>query len=88
MFTHRAVLEKAPKASGVYSIFNAKRWVYAGESDDIQRSLFNRLNRLLSPQRHAREKIIRHSHAGHDLDIDEALVNQQLTDGVIIFRPM
>jgi hypothetical protein len=45
MFTHRAVLEKAPKASGVYSIFTAKRWVYAGESDDIQRSLFNRLNR-------------------------------------------
>ena len=25
MFTHRAVLEKAPKASGVYSIFTAKR---------------------------------------------------------------
>jgi hypothetical protein len=45
MFTHRAVLEKAPKASGVYSIFTAKRWVYAGENDDIQRSLFNRLNR-------------------------------------------
>ena len=44
MFTHRAVLEKAPKASGVYSIFTAKRWVYVGESDDIQRSLFNRLN--------------------------------------------
>ena len=39
------VLEKAPKASGVYSIFTAKRWVYVGESDDIQRSLFNRLNR-------------------------------------------
>jgi hypothetical protein len=45
MFTHRAVLEKAPKASGVYSIFTAKRWVYVGESDDIQRSLFNRLNK-------------------------------------------
>ena len=40
MFTHRAVLEKAPKASGVYSIFTAKRWVYVGDSDDIQRSLF------------------------------------------------
>jgi hypothetical protein len=45
MFTHRAVLEKAPKESGVYSIFTAKRWVYAGKSDDIQRSLFKRLNK-------------------------------------------
>jgi hypothetical protein len=28
----------------VYSIFTSKRWVYIGESDDIQQSLFNHLN--------------------------------------------
>ena len=44
VFSHRAVLENAPKASGVYSIFNSKRWVHVGESDDIQQSLFNLLN--------------------------------------------
>ena len=44
VFSHRAVLEKAPKASGVYSIFNSKRWVHVGESDDIQQSLFRLLN--------------------------------------------
>lgn len=44
VFTHRAVLERAPKASGVYSIFNSKRWVHVGESDDIQQSLFRLLN--------------------------------------------
>ena len=44
VFTHRAVLERAPKASGVYSIFNSKRWVHVGESDDIQQSLFSLLN--------------------------------------------
>ena len=44
MFTHRAVLEKAPKASGVYSIFTARRWVYVGETADLQQSLFRHLN--------------------------------------------
>ena len=43
-FTHRAVIDKAPKASGVYCIFTSKRWVYVGESDDIQQSLFSHLN--------------------------------------------
>jgi hypothetical protein len=43
-FTHRAVIEEAPKASGVYSIFTSKQWVYIGESDDIQRNLFTHLN--------------------------------------------
>ena len=44
VFTHRAVMEKAPQTSGVYSIFNSKRWVQVGESDDIQQSLFDLLN--------------------------------------------
>ena len=44
VFTHRAVMETAPKASGVYSIFNSKRWVHVGGSDDIQQSLFSLLN--------------------------------------------
>lgn len=44
VFTPRAVFDKAPKASGVYTIFTSRRWVYVGESDDIQRSLFNHLN--------------------------------------------
>ena len=44
VFTHRAVLEKAPKVSGVYSIFNSKRWVHVGDSNDIQQSLFRLLN--------------------------------------------
>ena len=43
-FTHRAVIEKAPKASGVYCIFTSKRWVHVGESDDIQQNLFAHLN--------------------------------------------
>ena len=44
VFTHRAVLDKAPKASGVYSIFTPRQWVYVGESDDLQQSLFKHLN--------------------------------------------
>ncbi|MQA30810.1 MAG: hypothetical protein GEU82_13425 [Luteitalea sp.] len=44
VFTHRAVLDKAPKASGVYSIFNPRQWVHVGASDDIRQSLFDLLN--------------------------------------------
>src|SRR2546430_11423370 len=47
---------------------------------------FDSVNRLLCPQREAGEEIVRHGHAGHDVYINEALVNQQLTDGVVIIR--
>jgi hypothetical protein len=43
-FTHRAVIERAPRASGVYCIFTSKRWVHVGETDDIQQNLFTHLN--------------------------------------------
>ena len=43
-FTFEAVREKAPNASGVYSLCTPQRWVYIGESDDIQMSLFRHLN--------------------------------------------
>jgi len=44
MFTFEAVREKAPNASGVYSIYTPERWVYVGESDDVKQSLFRLLN--------------------------------------------
>src|SRR5712691_2581146 len=44
--------------------------------------------RLLCPQSKAGEKIVRHGHARDHVYINEALVNQQLTDGVVIIRPM
>jgi predicted GIY-YIG superfamily endonuclease len=44
MFTFEAVRRKAPSASGVYILFTARQWVYVGESEDIQRSLFRHLN--------------------------------------------
>jgi hypothetical protein len=43
-FGFRAVQDKAPRAPGVYGIFTSRRWLYVGESDDIRRSLFERLN--------------------------------------------
>ena len=49
---------------------------------------FNRLNRLLGSQRHAREKIIRQRHARDDLHVNKTFVHQQLTNGVVILRPM
>jgi hypothetical protein len=43
-FGFRAVQDKAPNAAGVYGIFTSRRWLYVGESDDIRKSLFDRLN--------------------------------------------
>jgi len=44
MFTFEAVRRMAPSASGVYTIFTSRQWVYVGESDDVQQSLFRHLN--------------------------------------------
>jgi len=41
---YQAVREKAPKASGVYTIYSSQRWLHVGASDDIQQSLFEALN--------------------------------------------
>jgi hypothetical protein len=48
VFSYRAVLEKAPRASGVYLLHNARRWVYVGETGDIRESLFALLNGTLA----------------------------------------
>jgi hypothetical protein len=42
--TYRGVQEKAPNASGLYTIYTSQQWVYVGESDDIRHSLFRHLN--------------------------------------------
>jgi hypothetical protein len=44
MFTFEAVREKAPSASGVYTIYTPRRWVFVGESEDIRESLLRHLN--------------------------------------------
>jgi hypothetical protein len=41
---YAGVLQKAPVASGVYTIYSPTRWVCIGESDDIRGSLFRHLN--------------------------------------------
>lgn len=44
MLAYHAVQEHAPAASGVYTIYTARRWVHVGASDDIRQSLFAHLN--------------------------------------------
>lgn len=39
-----SVTLNAPNASGVYAIYNQNRYVYFGESNDIQRRLLEHLN--------------------------------------------
>jgi len=43
-FAYAGVGQKAPEASGVYTIYTAARWIYVGEADDIRQSLFRHLN--------------------------------------------
>ena len=44
VFGYKAIQDKAPNASGVYTIYTSQRWLYVGESDDIRQSLFGHLN--------------------------------------------
>jgi len=42
-FSASSVREHAPTASGVYGISNAREWIYIGETDNIQESLYEHL---------------------------------------------
>jgi hypothetical protein len=42
-FTPISVRANAPTASGIYGISNAREWIFIGETDNIQASLFARL---------------------------------------------
>lgn len=44
-FTPVSVRANAPAASGIYGISNAREWIYIGETDNIQASLLNGLQR-------------------------------------------
>lgn len=45
-FGYRAVQSNAPKLSGVYTIYTSRQWLYVGETEDVQKSLFEHLNAL------------------------------------------
>ncbi len=42
-FTASSIKANAPNASGLYGIFNTTRWIYIGESKDIQQDLLEHL---------------------------------------------
>ena len=42
-FTPVSVRANAPAASGIYSISNAREWVFIGETDNIQAALLSNL---------------------------------------------
>jgi predicted GIY-YIG superfamily endonuclease len=43
-FTREGIEENAPSAGGVYVLFDQQRFVYVGETDNIQRSLARHLD--------------------------------------------
>ena len=42
-FTERGIAAHAPRESGVYGIFNGERWIYVGETADIEAQLYAHL---------------------------------------------
>jgi len=42
-FSEAGILATAPRASGVYAIFNANEWIYIGEAGDMEARLFDHL---------------------------------------------
>ncbi len=45
-FVARVIQTRAPVASGVYGISNAREWIYIGETENIQSALFDHLQDL------------------------------------------
>jgi hypothetical protein len=43
-WTRASILANAPRASGVYVIYNGQTWIYVGESGDIQARLLQHFN--------------------------------------------
>lgn len=43
-FSKTGILATAPRASGVYAIFNASEWIYIGESGDMEARLLDHAN--------------------------------------------
>jgi hypothetical protein len=48
VFGYRAVQDKAPNVSGVYMIYTSQRWLFVGQSEKVQESLFGHLSNLTS----------------------------------------
>src|SRR5579864_6569141 len=50
-FSASSIKAHAPNASGLYGIFNTTRWIYIGESNDIQQDLLQYLHQTMPPHR-------------------------------------
>src|SRR5436853_6029974 len=42
-FTELGIARSAPRASGVYGIYNSQAWIYVGEAEDIEVRLYAHL---------------------------------------------
>jgi excinuclease UvrABC nuclease subunit len=42
-FSESGIAGYAPRESGVYGIYNASKWIYVGESKDMEERLFDHL---------------------------------------------
>jgi excinuclease UvrABC nuclease subunit len=43
-FSAAGIVASAPRASGVYGIFNASEWIYVGEAGDMEARLLDHVN--------------------------------------------
>lgn len=43
-WNHASIVANAPHSSGVYAIFNPQKWIYVGESGDLQARLLEHFN--------------------------------------------
>src|SRR5258708_3103854 len=62
VWTRESILANAPRASGVYVIYNRQTWIYIGESGDIQA-------RLLQHYGGDNACITRHAPTGFDFEL-------------------
>jgi excinuclease UvrABC nuclease subunit len=67
-FSEQGIAKYAPRGSGVYGIYNSAKWIYVGESKDMEARLYEHL-RGESDQS---ERILKHNPTGYAFESCDA----------------
>ena len=67
-FDEKGIATYAPRQSGVYGIYNSSKWIYIGESKDIEGRLYEHLR----GESEQSARILRHNPTGYSFESCDA----------------
>jgi excinuclease UvrABC nuclease subunit len=67
-FTEQGIAKYAPRHSGVYGIYNSSKWIYVGESKDMEARLYEHLR----GESNQSARILKHNPTGYAFESCDA----------------